>query len=333
MSNRTGLLAVLSLVSLFLGACAQGPVRGFNPGDQIAFYDFSEPNTFEEGAYTNATLRIQDGVYHIRLSEGDNELWWGQWGDSLTNVVIDVDINQLSELNENAYGVMCRVRGSVGQEIPVDPTLAAIASEDEHTPEATEAATIEATDAEATSVSPGDEATEVATEEAETTETSTDETETAATEVETEAADEATEAAATEEASAEAIETATEEIEPTLALGASQSSGVQVSNGDGYLFLIQGSGSYAIMRARNRALTPLVNWTASSAVRVGPGRNHIRAVCVGDYLAMYVNDVFVADATDDSFAGGQVGLAASAANRLGVDIEFDNLEVRVAQAK
>ena len=75
---------------------------------------------------------------------------------------------------------------------------------------------------------------------------------------------------------------------------------------------------------------PLVDWTASDAIEVGPGRNHIRAICAGDYLAMYINDQFVGDATDDTYSSGQVGLAASAANVLGVRVEFDNLIVSEA---
>ena len=56
----------------------------------------------------------------------------------------------------------------------------------------------------------------------------------------------------------------------------------------------------------------------------------MRAVCMGDYLALYINDEFVADATDDTYSTGQVGLAASASNILGVQVEFDNLTVHEA---
>jgi hypothetical protein len=102
-------------------------------------------------------------------------------------------------------------------------------------------------------------------------------------------------------------------------------------DGDGYLFLIQGTGSFSILRARGRNVVPLVPWTVSDAIEVGPGRNHIRAICAGDYLAMYVNDQFVGDATDDSYSSGQVGLVASAANVLGVRVEFDDLIVSEAR--
>ena len=103
-----------------------------------------------------------------------------------------------------------------------------------------------------------------------------------------------------------------------------------LANGDGYLFLIQGNGSFAIMRARGRSILPLVDWTESSLINQGPASNELRAVCMDDYLALYINGEFAGDATDDTYSSGQVGLAASAANRLGVQVEFDNLIVHEA---
>jgi hypothetical protein len=84
------------------------------------------------------------------------------------------------------------------------------------------------------------------------------------------------------------------------------------------------------MRSRGRSVTPLVNWTSSSAIQTGPAANRIRAVCMGDYLAMYVNGTFVGDATDDTYTVGQVGLVGAAASRLGLQVDFDNLTVSAA---
>lgn len=306
------LIALATAGVWILGACSSGPVRSFSAGDELARFDFSEPATFEEGAYADATLRIVDGVYRITVNEGDNEVWWSQWGDTADNVVIDVAVEQTSEAPETAYGVGCRMRGQVGQEMAVDPTLAAIVSGDAAEPtedvtsEATEDATEEITE-EATS-----EGTDEATEEA--TEDATDE----ATEEVTEEATEAATEDATSEATDEAAAEATDEVTPELA------------NGDGYLFMIQGTGSFAILRARGRDITPLVNWTPSALIQQGAARNELRAVCMGDYLALYINGEFAGDATDSTYSSGQVGLAASAANRLGVRVEFDDLVVRRA---
>jgi hypothetical protein len=276
--NRQRILLLTLLLGLLLSACApRGPLRSFSVGDMLAEYTFTRSSEFEQGTYTGASLLIRDGVYRVDIREGDNELWWGQWGEPLADVVIDVDVEQLSTRNENAYGIMCRARGRVG--LPVDVSDLA-AEPGDATPEAT--------------ITAVDEATPEATTEA------------------TETAD------ATDLPAAEATE------------ASDDGSALESSNGDGYLFLIQGSGSYGIFRSRGRSLTPLVDWQTSDAINVGPASNHLRAVCMGDYLAFYVNDTLVADTTDNTYQRGQVGLAASAANRIGALIQFDNLTVAAA---
>ena len=292
----------IGLGGLLFTACSPAaPVKQFTKGDEVAYYDFSQAGTFEEGVYADgaARLEIREGNYAITLTEGDAEYWYGQWGEPLRDVVIDVEARQATESQNTIYGVMCRVRGLVGQTIESDPALAELAAENQAdaplvasadaTAEATELASSEAT-AEATESATA-EATEAAT--AEATETATDE-----------ATAEATEAAAAEDAGMTLLNT---------------------NNGDGYLFVIEGSGRFAIMRARGRSVTPLVNWTSSSVIQVGAAENRIRAVCMGDYLALYVNGTFVGDATDDTYTIGQVGLVGAAASRLGLQVDFDNL--------
>jgi hypothetical protein len=313
--SKLGWIALLGCA--LLAACSPaGPVRRFVKGEELLFNDFSQPNSFEHGSFEGARLQIADGVYRVTVTEGDSTFWWGQWGEIYDDAVIDVDVNQLSERNDNMYGVMCRVRGAVGLPITPDPELQAIMSAGieeitESTPEATEE--IEATE-EAT-VEAGDEATAEATDEsAEATETIEEATEEAD---ESEATEEAPEEESTEEATAEATD-------------AAEASSAMVNNGDGYLFLIRGDRSYAIMRARGRDVQRLVDWGTSNAINPGPGQNHIRAVCLGDYFALYVNDQFVADANDDAYLRGQVGLVAASVDRLGVQVEFDNLTISQA---
>jgi hypothetical protein len=284
-------------------------------GEELLYNDFSEPNSFEHGSYDGARLQITDGVYRITVTEGTGTFWWGQWGEIYDNVVIDADVTQLSERNDNMYGVMCRLRGAVGLPVTPDPELQAImsagieelaesAAEATDGIEATEEATTEA-QAEATA-----EATNESTDATEAVEESTDEAEVTT---------EASEAELTEEATAEATEAAETESSTSM-----------VNNGDGYLFLIRGDRSYAIMRARGRDIQPLVDWATSNAINPGPGQNHIRAVCLDDYFALYVNETFVADANDDAYSHGQVGLAAAALDQLGVQVEFDNLTISQA---
>jgi len=247
--------AVLTLLALsaLLAACSSGPQREFSAGEALLTLDFSEPRSFEEGAYTGATLRIDDGRYLIRLESGDSELWWGQWGEAHRDVVIDVDVEQLGEREETAFGVACRLRGQVGRQLTPDPLLELFVAGDD----------------------------------------------------------------ATEDAAGSLPQ------EPPVAAA--------IANGDGYLFLIQGGGSWGIFRSRGRELFPLHDWQPSELVRRGRGgRNHLRAVCADDYLAFYINDEFMAEVQDNSFASGQVGLAAGAFTRLGAEISFDNLVVSEA---
>src|SRR5688572_23221095 len=162
-------IVFICLVGVLIAACSPAtPVKQFTKGDEVAYYDFSQPGTFEEGVYGAGTARleIRDGQYDITLLEGDGEYWYGQWGESQHDVVIDVEARQATESQSTVYGVMCRVRGSVGQTGDVDPALAELAVENE-TPvdlvasaDATEQATAEATE-DATA-----EATEAATSEA-----------------------------------------------------------------------------------------------------------------------------------------------------------------------
>jgi len=270
MVKTTWLLGAGVSAALLAGACQPaGPLQTAERGAEIAHYDFTAPNTFEEGAYGPATLRIEGGRYNIEIFQGDNTIWWGQWGEPIADAIIDVDADHQSEREENTYGVMCRVRGEVGQPVTIDPALAAIMSDS--TPEATAESTAEAT---------------------------------------AEVAPEAT-AEATPEATAEAT------AEPAERFG----------EGDGYLFLVGANGTAGIFRARGRDIVPLRDWQPNSAIVRGQGQNHLRAVCDGNYLAFYVNETLVAEATDDAYQSGQVGLAASAATRLGGNVFFDNLSV------
>lgn len=61
-----------------------------------------------------------------------------------------------------------------------------------------------------------------------------------------------------------------------------------------------------------------------SEVSQGEALNHLRADCTGSHLALYVNDVLVAEAEDSDFTAGDVGLMAGTYDSPGVDILFDN---------
>jgi hypothetical protein len=102
------------------------------------------------------------------------------------------------------------------------------------------------------------------------------------------------------------------------------------NNGDGYYFLISGDGYYAIAKGEGDDVNELVEWSTSSAINQGQASNTIRAVCIDNYLAMYVNDEFVADTEDSEYTSGFAGFAATGFEGGNTDISFDNLTITAA---
>lgn len=100
------------------------------------------------------------------------------------------------------------------------------------------------------------------------------------------------------------------------------------NSGRGYYFLIGGDGYYTIRWSNGRSLEDIVSARPSDAINRGQAANRIRAVCIEDYLALWINDQFVAEARDQRASHGAVGLAA-AMNYQGesLDISFDNLRI------
>ncbi len=99
---------------------------------------------------------------------------------------------------------------------------------------------------------------------------------------------------------------------------------VQV-NGDGYSFSVSGDGFYTIQKLSGESYTDLVEWASSPAIVQGNESNHIKAVCEGDYLALYVNDVLLAEAHDSEFSHGDIALTATSYEVDATEIQYDNL--------
>ena len=100
-------------------------------------------------------------------------------------------------------------------------------------------------------------------------------------------------------------------------------------NGDGYYLRISGDGYYSIARAAGEDITPLVDWTQSSIIRQGNATNHIRAVCDGPTLTLFVNEQNLATIEDTTFAQGDIALTATTFEDQPTEVHFDNLVVHV----
>lgn len=93
----------------------------------------------------------------------------------------------------------------------------------------------------------------------------------------------------------------------------------------GYYFLIGSDGTYSIRLGRGGDVVALVSWQRSSAIHRGAASNRLRVICVGDYLALYVNDQFVADVRDRTYRSGVAGFVAATAANTTLEVAFDNL--------
>jgi hypothetical protein len=83
------------------------------------------------------------------------------------------------------------------------------------------------------------------------------------------------------------------------------------SNGDGYSFHISSDGYYSIIKFQDLKAVPLVDWTQSSDVPTGDQVIHLTALCQGDHLQFWVNNVSVADIQDSTFSSGDLSLSAA----------------------
>lgn len=102
----------------------------------------------------------------------------------------------------------------------------------------------------------------------------------------------------------------------------------QVANTSiGYYFMISSSGRYAIRLGEGSRVRVLVEWTESSAVNKGQAVNRLRAVCIDDYLAFYVNDIFVAETRYDWLVEGTMGFVVNSPESTEIAVKFDNVTI------
>jgi hypothetical protein len=68
----------------------------------------------------------------------------------------------------------------------------------------------------------------------------------------------------------------------------------------------------------------------STAIKPGQSRNHLTAVCDGDTLTFYVNDVELGSAHDETFSEGTFGMSASTFDIGELEVRFSDFTVRLA---
>lgn len=99
-------------------------------------------------------------------------------------------------------------------------------------------------------------------------------------------------------------------------------------NGDYYFFIISNDGYYAIGKfiGGQTLLLGLQAMQPSEFIQTG-AVNHLRADCIGDTLAFYVNYSQVSAVQDSDFPSGDVGVLAGAFSQPGTDVLFDHFVV------
>jgi len=98
---------------------------------------------------------------------------------------------------------------------------------------------------------------------------------------------------------------------------------------DFYYFAVTDDGYYAIMRVRDSHPKVLSGegFLPSPDIPTGAAVYHLRAVCQGEHLQLFVNDRLVASVTDKTFRQGDVGLGVGSGPESSIRVHFDNFKV------
>jgi len=102
-----------------------------------------------------------------------------------------------------------------------------------------------------------------------------------------------------------------------------------VTDREFYYLLISGDKHYSVGIHNMRGWTPLKRRTFEYRVKEGYTTNHLRVVCQGNQLDIYINGSYIAKLNDDSFDSGYVGLIVESADKSEPDcqVAFDNLRI------
>ena len=95
-----------------------------------------------------------------------------------------------------------------------------------------------------------------------------------------------------------------------------------------YYFVVNGEGWYQVAKVQNGAVSEMVEWTFSPAIRTGNTPNHLQVVGFGSEMSFHVNEQHLATIQDDTFERGNIGVIAVTATGSGpVKASFDNLRL------
>jgi hypothetical protein len=108
----------------------------------------------------------------------------------------------------------------------------------------------------------------------------------------------------------------------------------RVDGDNRYMFDISADGQYYLGKRVLGKSEKIVAWTTSNAIKTGAGDvNHVRVICSGSTLELYVNDQLLISTQDESLTAGGFALQAGRFKEddKPVSVGFDNLEVLYPQ--
>jgi len=95
-------------------------------------------------------------------------------------------------------------------------------------------------------------------------------------------------------------------------------------NDNFYFFRVSGDGYYSVDKQLDDRWKTIQRKRQSDFIEEGNSTNHLKVVCKGSQIVVYVNGYHLATFTDDSFHGGYVAIAV-ATNKPNGRVAFDNI--------
>lgn len=98
---------------------------------------------------------------------------------------------------------------------------------------------------------------------------------------------------------------------------------------DNWYALVISADGYAAVRKRvqGNELDYIAEWVQVPSINTGNATNNLRAECIGDRLALYVNGSLAIEATDSVISSGDAGLMAGTFEQSSTEVIFDNFVV------
>jgi hypothetical protein len=93
-----------------------------------------------------------------------------------------------------------------------------------------------------------------------------------------------------------------------------------------YLFKLRCGGAASFGVVHGTTVTPIVDWTASPAIKTGPSADNTLMVwTAGSEFRFYANDQYLFSAQDSTLTSGYYGIYLADRTAAGLTVNFDNL--------